>query len=111
MLAGFSQGGAAALGAALQYPEKLAGIMGLSTFLLRGETMQLEPSAANRDTPVFMAHGEQDPVVPLALGDESRQWLLENGYSVEWRTYAMPHSVCMEEIADIRNWLQSVFGS
>lgn len=111
VLAGFSQGGAAALGAALQYPEKLAGIMGLSTFLLRGETMQLEPSAANRDTSIFMAHGEQDPVVPLALGDESRQWLLDNGYSVEWQTYAMPHSVCMEEIADIRNWLLSVFES
>lgn len=107
VLAGFSQGGAMALGTALQYPERLAGIMGLSTFLLRGETMHLDLAQANRNTPVFMAHGEQDPVVPLALGDQSRQWLADSGYRVEWRTYSMPHSVCMEEIADIRQWLMS----
>lgn len=104
VLAGFSQGGAVALHAGLRYPEKLAGIIGLSTYLpLRAAASEFH--AANRETPIFMAHGTLDPVVPAVLGEESARLLAESGYEVEFKSYTMPHSVCPEEVEDIRRWM------
>lgn len=107
VLAGFSQGGAIALQAGLRQTSTLAGIMALSTYLpLRARIVQ-EASPANRATPILMCHGTQDGVVPIQLGEMSRDQLLGLGYAIEWRAYPMQHSVCMEEIADISRWLQS----
>ena len=106
VLAGFSQGGAIALQAGLRYPQKLAGVMALSTYLPLAESFAREASEANRTTPIFMAHGTQDNVVPYQMGLRSKQILSENGYDVEWHDYPMPHSVCLEEITDIAAWLR-----
>jgi phospholipase/carboxylesterase len=104
VLAGFSQGGAIALHAGLRYPEKLAGIIALSTYLpLRAAVGEFH--AANRETPIFMAHGSLDPVVPAVLGEESAKFLSESGYAVEFKSYMMPHSVCPQEVEDIRRWM------
>ena len=105
VLAGFSQGGAVALHAGLRYEDSLAGIIGLSTYLPLQDSFGAEASAANRGTPVFMAHGTLDPVVPSLAGESSSQFLLRHGYDVTYRTYVMPHAVCPEEIEDIRCWL------
>jgi phospholipase/carboxylesterase len=109
VLAGFSQGGAIAIHAALRHPERLAGLIALSTWMPLGETLAAEASAANRDLPVFMAHGRQDPMVPVGLGEHTREALSAAGYPVEWHTYEMPHAVCPAEIADISAWLQARF--
>jgi len=107
VLAGFSQGGAVALHAGLRYPERLAGIMALSTYLpLRAATLEFH--TANRETPIFMAHGSLDPVVPPMLGEESAKLLSSLGHGVEFKQYVMPHSVCPEEVEDIRGWLSRV---
>ena len=108
VLAGFSQGGAIALQAGVRHPRRLAGIMALSTYLPLPEKLEAEASPANRDCPVFMAHGTQDPVVPFGGGQLSKEALEAQGYEVEWREYPMPHSVCMEEIADAATWLTRV---
>ena len=108
VLAGFSQGGAMALQTALRHPERLAGILALSTYLPLPDTLEKEASAANRDLPIFMAHGAQDPVIPLSWAARSRDHLTSLGYAVEWHEYRMPHSVCAEEIADIGPWLGRV---
>jgi phospholipase/carboxylesterase len=104
-LFGFSQGGAMALHTGLRYPERLAGIAALSCFLPLADTLAGEVSAANRDVPVFLAHGTHDPLIPLARGADARDRLQALGYAVEWREYRMPHSVCAEEIADLSAWL------
>lgn len=108
VLAGFSQGGAIALHTGLRHPEKLAGVMALSTYLPLADSFAAEASATNRDTPVFMAHGSQDPVVPYDMGRQSRQFLEQAGYALEWHDYPMQHSVCLEEVADIGRWLVRV---
>ncbi|HEX6066152.1 MAG TPA: alpha/beta hydrolase [Longimicrobiales bacterium] len=108
VLAGFSQGGALALQTGLRYPEKLAGIMALSTYLPLAETLAREASEANKRTPIFMAHGTQDPVVSYAWGSASRRMLDDLGYPVEWREYPMQHSVCLEEVDDVAAWLKKV---
>ena len=108
VLAGFSQGGAMALQAGLRYPEKLAGIMALSCYLPMRQTLAIESHRANSGTSIFMAHGNLDSVVPMALATISKQQLLESGYVVEWHEYPMEHSVCVEEMADISEWLQRV---
>jgi len=108
VLAGFSQGGAIALQAGLRHAERLGGVMALSTYLTLEESLAAEGSAANRATPVFMAHGTQDPVVPLALAESSAAALRAHGYSVEWHTYPMPHSVSTEEVQAIAQFLQRV---
>ncbi|PTQ81354.1 phospholipase/carboxylesterase [Nitrosospira multiformis] len=108
VLAGFSQGGALALFAGLRYPEKLAGIMALSCYLPVPQTLAEEAHHANFAVPIFMAHGVADNVIPITLAAASREQLLESGYPVEWREYGMAHTVCREEIQDIRNWLQRV---
>jgi len=108
VLAGFSQGGAIALQTGLRYPRKLAGVMALSTYLPLAESLPREAASANRNTPIFMAHGTYDPVVPLVMGAGSMTLLTGLGYAVEWRQYPMPHSVCPEEIQDIGVWLRTV---
>ena len=108
VLAGFSQGGAMALQTGLRYPERLAGILALSAYLPLPDTLAQEASAANRDLPIFMAHGTQDPVIPLSWAKRSRDFLVGLGYGVEWHEYLMPHSVCAEEIADIGRWLRRI---
>jgi phospholipase/carboxylesterase len=110
LLAGFSQGGAMALQTALRHPERLAGLVVLSSFLPLADALAAEASPANRDVPIFMAHGIHDPLIPLARGRESRDRLLGLGYPVEWREYPMPHSVCAEEIADLSAWLRGMLG-
>ena len=108
VLAGFSQGGAMALFTGTRYPHKLAGIMGLSCYLLLGERFAGERGAANQATPILLAHGTQDPIVAPVLGEQARATLEAAGYPVEWHAYAMPHSVCPQEIADIAQWLRRV---
>jgi phospholipase/carboxylesterase len=108
VLAGFSQGGAMALYTGTRYPEKLAGIMGLSCYMLLAPKFDGERTPANQATPVFMGHGSQDPVVHPLLGEETRRLLESAGYAVEWHSYPMPHSVNPQEIADIAAWLRRV---
>jgi len=110
VLAGFSQGGAMALHAGLRHPERLAGVMALSCFLPLADTLAAEATTANRQTPIFMAHGVHDPLIPLARGLEARDLLTGLGYRVSWRQYPMPHAVCAEEIGDIAGWLRQVLG-
>ena len=111
VLAGFSQGGAIALQTGLRHPERLAGIMALSTYLPVADTLAAEASAANRDVPIFMAHGLHDPLIPIERAQMSRKLLESAGYRVEWHDYPMEHSVCAEEIADISSWLRRVLGA
>lgn len=108
VLAGFSQGGAVALQTGLRYPQKLAGLMVLSSYLPIPDTLPLEAAPANKATPVFMAHGVYDPVVPLMMGAGSMTFLTGFGYTVEWKQYPMQHAVCAEEIQDIGAWLRKV---
>lgn len=105
LLAGFSQGGAIALAGGLRHPQKLAGIIALSTYLPIAATLADERSAANANVPIFWGHGTLDPVVILQRGIDSRAALEALGYKVDWHTYPMPHSVCPEEIADLRQWM------
>jgi len=107
IIAGFSQGGAIAFQAALRHPQRLGGIMALSTYLPLQPTLAAEASPANRDVPILICHGARDPMVPMALGAASRDLLQNLGYPVEWKTYPMEHSVCMEEVLDISKWLQA----
>ena len=108
VLAGFSQGGAIVLHTALRHAERLAGVLALSTYLPLAATVQAERSAANGQLPIFMAHGQYDDIIPLARAEQSRQRLEALGYPVEWRAYAMPHSVCPQEIEDICAFLRRV---
>jgi phospholipase/carboxylesterase len=108
VLAGFSQGGAIALQTGLRYPERLAGIMALSTYLPLGEHIAAEASPANGDVPIFYAHGSHDPVIPLAMATMSREKLAAANYAVEWHEYPMQHSVCAEEVGEISRWLAQV---
>ena len=106
VVAGFSQGGAVAINAVLNCELKLAGLMALSTYLALPD--ELARSESDRGIPVFMAHGTQDPVVPLQWGKASADALAAAGFGVEWHDYPMAHGVCPDEIADIRRWLLSV---
>jgi phospholipase/carboxylesterase len=108
VLAGFSQGGAIVLQTALRYPERLAGVMALSTYLPIAATVAAERSDANRDLPIFMAHGQYDDLIPMQRARASREHLEKLGYKIEWHDYPMPHSVCAPEIADISAFLGKV---
>jgi phospholipase/carboxylesterase len=110
VIAGFSQGAALALFTALRFEKPLAGAIALSTYLVLGETLDAEMSSANRGLTVFQAHGTQDPLVPFRRGEELRQRLSAVGCDVTWRTYPMQHEVCMEEIAEIGEWLNGRLG-
>ena len=105
VIAGFSQGGAIALQTGLRCPQRLAGIMALSTYLPLAETLAAEASPPNKDIPIFYAHGTHDPVIALAMAAASRARLIELGYTVEWHEYPMQHSVCLEELHAISAWL------
>ena len=108
VLAGFSQGGAMALYSGTRYTERLAGIIGLSCYQLLAGRFAAERDPANQATPIFLAHGTEDPVVPPALGEAAGRQLQAAGYTVEWHAYSMPHSVCPQEVADIAAWLRRV---
>ena len=108
VLAGFSQGGALALYAGTRHTDKLAGIMGLSCYMLLAARFAAERAPANQATPIFLAHGMQDPVVAPVLGEQTRRLLEENNYAVEWHAYSMPHSLCPHEVTDIAAWLRRV---
>jgi phospholipase/carboxylesterase len=111
VLAGFSQGGAIALATALRREAPLAGVLALSTYLPLGASSAAEATVAGKRTPVFMAHGTQDPVVRPEWGAASRDALVALGVPVQWHTYPMPHSVCAEEVADIATWLTARFAA
>jgi phospholipase/carboxylesterase len=104
VLAGFSQGGAMALHTGLRHAEGLAGIMALSCFLPMADTVAAERSAANRQTPIFMAHGIHDPLIPLARARQAHDTLTALGHPVEWHEYPIPHSVNDHEVGDIAGW-------
>jgi phospholipase/carboxylesterase len=108
VLAGFSQGGAIALHTALRHPTRLAGVLALSTYLPLADTLADEASAANRDVPIFMAHGRDDPVIPCDFAFKSCEQLKAAGYPVRWEQYFVEHGIVMEEVRDIELWLAQV---
>ena len=108
VLAGFSQGGAVALYTGLRHAERLAGIMALSTYLIGADALAIEAASVNRGVPIFMAHGTADPIVRFDWGNASYRSLVQAGYQVDWHTYGMEHSVCMEEIEAVSAWLQRI---
>ena len=105
IVAGFSQGGAVALQTSLRHAERLGGLMVLSSYLPLAASVKAEAAAANRHLPIFMAHGSDDGVIAIDRAAASRDQLQQLGYAVDWREYPMEHSLCMEEISDIRAWL------
>lgn len=107
VLAGFSQGGAMALHAGLRRPQRLAGIVALSAYLLLPDRLEAELAPVHQGLPVFMAHGLADPIVPLIGAQLSRDRLRAAGLDVEWRTYPMPHAVHPEEVADLGRFLRA----
>jgi len=111
VLAGFSQGGAMALHTGLRHPERLAGILALSCFLPLADRVAAEAAAANRDVPIFMAHGVHDPLIPLARARQAHAALTALGYRVQWHDYPMPHAVCDAEVRDVGEWLAGVLRS
>ncbi|OYW18639.1 MAG: carboxylesterase, partial [Burkholderiales bacterium 12-64-5] len=111
VLMGFSQGCAMTLLAGVRYPQRLAGLAGLSGYLPLAATTAAERSNGNRDVPVFLAHGTFDPVVALDRGVASRDALAALGYAIEWHQYPMQHSVCAEEIQDLNRWLLQVLAA
>jgi phospholipase/carboxylesterase len=111
VLMGFSQGCAMTLMTGLRCPHRLAGLVGLSGYLPLAPLTAAERHAANADTPVFLAHGRHDAVVPLQRATASRDALRALGHEVEWHDYAMEHSVCPQEIADLQHWLLGVLGA
>jgi phospholipase/carboxylesterase len=108
VVGGFSQGGAVSLYSAPRYPERLAGVLALSCYLPLAGRLSTERHLANQTTPIFMAHGDGDQVLPISLGSSSRDWLREQGFTVDWHAYPMAHSVCPAEVADIRAFLLRV---
>lgn len=108
VLAGFSQGGAIVLQTALRHPERLAGVVALSTYLPLAGSLEKEAAPANRDLPVFMAHGLHDEIIPISRARASRDLLVRRGTPVQWHEYPMPHAVCAPEIADIARFLGGV---
>lgn len=107
ILAGFSQGGVIALHLGPRFSKSLCGIMGLSTYMCQPELLAGEAHPANQQTPVFMAHGEMDDVVPIAMGKAAYDTLTANQYNVSWQSYRMKHNLNMDEINAISQWLQA----
>ncbi|MDE0658346.1 MAG: alpha/beta hydrolase-fold protein [Gammaproteobacteria bacterium] len=107
VLAGFSQGGVVALHLALRSETRFAGVMALSTYVHDHENLADLISFASIDTPIFMAHGQMDPMIPITRAITSREALVGLGYDVEWHEYGMGHEVCPQEIADIARWLDA----
>lgn len=111
ILAGFSQGGVIALHAGLRCERQLAGILSLSAYLPTKDSLTEEQSKANRSVPIMMAHGLYDPVVPYSLGMKAKEYLSTYGYHIDWKEYSIEHSVCQEEVKDIRTWIMKVLSS
>lgn len=109
MLAGFSQGAVIALMTGMLYPQRLAGIIALSGLLPHAEDVIKQGSPANRDLPIFIAHGTQDQIVPAALGKSAYDAIKQASYPAAWHTYPMAHSVCPQEIRDISQWMQNIW--
>ena len=109
VLAGFSQGGAIALHAGLRHEMPLAGVLALSTYLPLQQKLA-EAASASKGLAILMCHGRHDPIVPIDLGERSRDVLRAAGYTVGWKEYPMQHQVCAEEIADIASWLRTRLG-
>jgi phospholipase/carboxylesterase len=107
VLAGFSQGGAMAYTVGMTHPERLAGIIALSTYIPVPGLVRDELSPVNLGLPIFAGHGTQDNVVPYALGERARDAAISAGFPVQWQAYPMPHSVCLEEIVDIGQWIRA----
>lgn len=107
VVAGFSQGGAIALHGGLRYSKPLAGILALSGYLPLPDRLMTEAHSANSATPIMMLHGSSDPIIPVQHGLSSRDRLMQAGYEVTWQEYPMPHSVCLEEIQTVGEWLQA----
>ena len=114
LLAGFSQGGAIVSHTAMWFPHRVAGLMALSTYLPLQRSFADDIAGKIADDflalPIFMAHGTGDPVVPMALGEQSRDFLQANGFAIEWHEYPMANAVCAREIEDIRRWLLATYG-
>ena len=110
VLAGFSQGGAIALHVALRHPERLAGLIALSCYLVQADALAAEAAPANRDLPILMVHGRFDPMVPHERGAASHRRLVELGWQVEFKTYPMMHEVCWEELQDVGAFLRATLG-
>jgi phospholipase/carboxylesterase len=108
VLAGFSQGGAMALYTGVRYPRRLAGIIGLSCYLLLSSHLQAERQAANQGTAMLLAHGAFDPVIDVRFGEHSRELLEAAGYRVQWQRYDMGHEVCAAEIVAVAQFLRAV---
>ncbi len=108
VLAGFSQGCAITLGAGIRHNQRLAGLVGMSGYMPLADTTEAERHSANTQTPVFLAHGVRDGVVPLARGEAARDQLQALGQPVQWQQYPMEHSVCMEEVQALQQWLLKV---
>lgn len=108
-LAGFSQGGVIALHTGLRFPQKLAGILALSTYLPTVEQLKTEKAPANQSTPILMVHGTHDPVVSLQTAQQAFDALKKQKYPIEWLTYPMEHAVCPEEIQRIAAFISTVF--
>lgn len=108
MLAGFSQGGVIALHTGLLYPQKLSGIVALSTYLAIPAAIERSASEANKDIEIFMGHGLYDPIVPYPLGKQGESFLSRRGYSIQWQEYPMEHSVHPDEIRHVGNWLNQI---
>jgi phospholipase/carboxylesterase len=109
IIGGFSQGGAVAYELALRYPDRLAGLFALSTYFATADTLQC--SSANHALPVFIGHGTQDPMVPVSLGEAARDKLDGMGYPTEFHTYPMDHSLCLEEIRDLDEFIARCLGA
>lgn len=113
LLAGFSQGGAIASHTAMRLPQRVAGLMALSTYLPLQRYFADEVASKIgddfRNLPIFMAHGSGDTVLPMALGERSRDLLQANGFNIDWHEYPMAHAVCAQEIDDIRSWLLATY--
>jgi phospholipase/carboxylesterase len=110
VLAGFSQGGAIALQAGLRHRERLAGIVALSTYLPLEDSLDREGAPANKRTPIFMAHGTQDQVIPVQLAEASKRALEQRGHDVAWKAWPMPHSVCAEEVEELGGFFTRAYG-
>jgi len=111
VLAGFSQGGAITFQAGLRYPERLAGLLVLSSYLPLANTVDEEIVKINREIPIMMAHGTMDNIIPIKIAQKSRHILTKKGYLIEWHDYPMQHSVCSKEVEDIKDWLKKILRS
>ena len=115
VLAGFSQGGAIAMHTAMRVPQRLAGLMALSTWMPLASTIGEEvvdnSESQPRELPVLMVHGTFDPLLPLAAGQHAREIMQDAGFKVQWHEYPMAHAVCAQEISEIRKWLVNIYST